>query len=354
MQQFYIESVKPGMTLGKTIYDDRNNELLKSGTVLSENIIKRLKDKGFYTLCIDTLESKGIVLDDNIPITVRHQAVTAIKNLDIPSVIDSAKEIVSCICDTLNISFDLLDNRNGDNFDYEHAIAVTEMAIAVGSELRDKNGELMFNRSQLEELAVASLLHDIGKRCSDRRVLEKLNASNSAKDTVLSYSEKLSPVYGYCLLKDNVQVPSVVKASVLFHRTDENGKNMPIAIDKSRIHIFARIIHVADFYDILIHHKTDSGVYLSTSEAIEYLMASCGTKFNLDVVQAFIRHVPIYPKGTKVTLSNGLEGVVYENKVGEMLRPKILLKDGTIIDLMNNNSITIVPDQKQVGGKSLC
>lgn len=47
MQQFYIESVKPGMTLGKTIYDDRNNELLKSGTVLSENIIKRLKDKGF-------------------------------------------------------------------------------------------------------------------------------------------------------------------------------------------------------------------------------------------------------------------------------------------------------------------
>ena len=59
-------------------------------------------------------------------------------------------------------------------------------------------------------------------------------------------------------------------------------------------------------------------------------------------------------KGTKVTLSNGLEGVVYENKVGEMLRPKILLKDGTIIDLMNNNSITIVPDQKQVGGKTLC
>lgn len=354
MQQFYIDSVKPGMKLGKTIYDDRNKELLKAGTELSLSLIERLKSKGFHTLCIDTLDSKDIILEDTIPITVRHQAITALRNLDIPSVMDSAKEIVSSICSSLNISFDLLDLRNHENFDYEHAVTVAEMSVAIGKELKDTSGESLFNQEQLDTLAIAALLHDIGKRCADKRVLEKLNVSKNNKDTAIQYSEKLIPVYGYSLLKDNILVNAQAKAAILFHKTDENGANMPIAIPLDKVHLFAKIIHVADTYDILVNQKNEKGLYFSNSEIVEYLMGSCGSKFNLDVVKTFVAHIPIYPKGTRIVLSDGREGIVYENKVGEMLRPKVYLFNGEILDLAENNSLTIVSTDVQRGGKNLC
>lgn len=355
MQQFYIDSVKPGMKLAKTIYDDKNQELLKAGASLSESLIERLKEKGFHTLCIDTENSKDIIFEDTIPISVRHQTISALQNMDIPAVMDNAKKIVSNVCSSLNISFDLLDFRNSANFDYQHAIAVAEMSVAIGKELRNSHGSLLFNQEQLQSLAIAALLHDIGKRCADRKVLEKLNVSKTIKDTTMQYSEKLIPVYGYSLLKDNILVNSQVKAAILFHKTHENGDNMPIAISPDKIHLFAKIIHVTDTYDMLINHKNGSGEYFSNSEVVEYLMANCGTKFNLDIVKAFVAHIPIYPKGTMVTLSDGREGIVYENKVGVMLRPKILLPDGQILDLFNNNSITIAAAAgMEKGRKELC
>jgi len=74
-------------------------------------------------------------------------------------------------------------------------------------------------------------------------------------------------------------------------------------------------------------------------------MANCDTKFNSDLVRAFVHYVPIYPKGTSVTLSNGIEAVVYENTAGKMTRPKVLLEDGQIIDLYDNPSVTIVKEK---------
>ena len=73
-------------------------------------------------------------------------------------------------------------------------------------------------------------------------------------------------------------------------------------------------------------------------------MANCETKFNSDLVRAFMQYVPIYPKGSKVTLSTGEHGVVYENTVGKMMRPKVMLNNGEIIDLFDNPSITVVSE----------
>jgi len=333
MKQIHISNAKVGMVLSKPIYDDHSRILVNAGSALTENFLKKLTDMGFTTLCVDTKDTDGIVLNDVVPITIKNKAASAVKNLDIPTVMESAKEIVECICESDDTVFELLNLRNEQNYGYQHAVTVAELSIAMGRLVKDEHGYTL-SQDSLIELAVAALLHDIGKRCSDRKVFEQLNIDNDK----LEYSEQLAPVFSYNLLKDNSLVSATSRVGILFHKTDENGKSSPIKnMEPDKIHIFAKILHIADTYDTLVSEKN-----ISSADAIEYLMANCDVKFNADLVRSFVNYVPIYPKGSSITLSNGAKAVVYENKPGRMMRPVIKLEDGRIIDLFNYPSITVV------------
>lgn len=339
MKQVDISYVITGMVTAVPIYDEANRVLVAEGTVLTDRIINKLKEMGYYTICIDTKKTEGILLEGIISDEIKNKASNAIQNLDMPSILESATEIVASICNNHNISFDLLDIRNEKNYQYRHAVTVAELSIAIGKLIRDENNRPL-SEDSLRELAVAALLHDIGKRCSDEKVLDNLNISPELK----KYTEDMAPIFSYNLLKDNEYVSATTRIAILFHKTDENGKNAPAKVEPNKIHIFAKIIHIADEYDNLISNGKLFGAPISTSEAVEYLMANCDTKFNSDLVRAFVHYVPIYPKGTSVTLSNGMEAIVYENSPGKMTRPKVLLDNGQIIDLFDNPSITIVKE----------
>lgn len=47
MRYVSIERVKPGMKLGKTIFDDQNRVLLSNNSSLSEEYIARLIERGY-------------------------------------------------------------------------------------------------------------------------------------------------------------------------------------------------------------------------------------------------------------------------------------------------------------------
>lgn len=338
MRQILISAAEPGMVLAKPIYDDKDRVLVSAGSKLTENFLRKLEEYGFHSVCVETKDSKGIVLNDIVPLAIKNKAAKAIQDLDMPTVMESAKEIVDCICESSNTSLDLVDIRNDKNYDYQHAVTVAELSVAMGRLVTDEKGYSLTYQN-LCDLAVAALLHDIGKRCADRRILEQLDIGTEK----IEYSEELAPVFSYNLLKDNSMVSATSRVGILFHRTDENGKGSPVKnIEPDKIHIFAKILHIADTYDTLISRKVLNGKKITSAEAIEYLMANCDTKFNADLVREFMKYVPIYPKGSTVTLSNGLKAVVYENVVGRMMRPKVMLEDGRIIDLFEHPSVTVV------------
>ena len=57
MRQISINAAKEGMILGRDIYDENNNCLLKNNTVLTAKFIKKLQDIGCNVLCI--VDSNG-------------------------------------------------------------------------------------------------------------------------------------------------------------------------------------------------------------------------------------------------------------------------------------------------------
>lgn len=341
MKLINIENAMNGMVLARPIYDDKNRMLMQQGSRISATVLNKLKEMGFFNICVETKETEGIFFNDIISNDIKNKAITSIRDLDIMSVLDCSKEIVKGIL--YNNSYDLIDMRTKKNYEYEHALSVAQIAVIIGKVATDENGHKL-NHENLVELATAALLHDIGKRCSDRRVLEQLGLSNDK----IEYTEELAPVFSYNLLKESSLITSKSRAAILFHKTDENGNNCPLKnIDKSKIHIFAKILHVVDDYDTLINSKRKNGEKITSTEVIEYMRLNCDKKYNCDLVKALINNIPIYQKGTSLELSNGNTAVVYDNTIGQMFRPKVILENGTKIDLQEHQNIKIIGEKNE-------
>lgn len=337
MKEINIENAIEGMVLARPIYDENNRTLINDGAVLTENYLQRLISMGVNKIYVAAKETEGINIEDPLSIELRNKTAQSIQNLDIPSVLESAKEIVECMCDSGDKCLDLLDIRNSTNYEYHHAVTVAEISIAIGKVTKNENGEQLSHES-LVELAVAALLHDVGKRCSDKKILEQLNIATDN----MPYREDFAPIFAYNLLKENSLISPNSLTGILFNQMDENGMGFPAKVDANRVPVFSKIIHIADTYDTLISKMKFDNKQITSADAVEYLMAYCDTKFNRELVSDFIRYIPVYPKGSYLTLSNGMKAIVYDNTIGQMMRPKVILEDGRRIDLFEHPSITIV------------
>ena len=63
--------------------------------------------------------------------------------------------------------------------------------------------------------------------------------------------------------------------------------------------------------------------------------------FDRQVVDALLRFVPLYPKGTTVLLSNGRTGIIYENAGIHNLRPILRMTDGTMMDMADSRCLNL-------------
>ena len=322
-----IEKVESGMFLGQTICDENGRKLVLKDKELTEFSIEKLKELGFNFIYVEDkigeeFQNKDVVSDE-----LKRKMSDDLKRLDITSTIENAKSIVETICNNYHNIFDTIDIRNNNDYLFKHSIMVAEFSIAIGMKLNLKQQELV-------NLTISALLHDIGKLCINKEMLDKIKIN----DKELMYQEKFHPFYAYSLLSKMPEISATTKSAILFHHKNENGTGFPENI-KVPDHIFYKILHVADAYDNLISSRNG----MNPSDALEYLYANSGTLFNVDVVNAFKSCIPIYPRGIEVKLSNGLDGVVIDN-TNDKSRPKVkVLIKGTnvVFDLRKYLDVTI-------------
>lgn len=322
-----IEKVEPGMFLGQTICDENGRKLVLKDKELTEFSIEKLKELGFNFIYVEDKIGEEFQNKDVFSDELKRKMSDDLKRLDITSTIENAKSIVETICNNYHNIFDTIDIRNNNDYLFKHSIMVAEFSIAIGMKLNLKQQELV-------NLTISALLHDIGKLCINKEMLDKIKIN----DKELMYQEKFHPFYAYSLLSKMPEISATTKSAILFHHKNENGTGFPENI-KVPDHIFYKILHVADAYDNLISSKNG----MNPSDALEYLYANSGTLFNVDVVNAFKSCIPIYPRGIEVKLSNGLDGVVIDN-TNDKSRPKVkVLIKGTnvVFDLRKYLDVTI-------------
>lgn len=313
MRYISIENVKPGMRLGKTIFDDMNRILLLENSILSEEYIIRLLARGYPGIYIEDEISEGIVIEEVIPVELRNRSAEAVKNCDIDELQNVAVEIVETILNSeSSISLDVMDLRTYDNYTYKHSVNVAVIAAIIALYME-------FEREEIVDVCLTGLLHDIGKTRIDTDIINKpARLTNEEFDIVKGHAR-----YSYEMLQDNWTISSKTRQGVLHHHENEDGSGYPDKLVGDEIPLYSKIIHVADVYDALTSKRPYKKPF-ALSEAIEYLMGGGNVLFDVNIVNTFVKSVPVYPKGTEVFLSNGESGIVVSN-TSNSLRPIVRL-----------------------------
>lgn len=315
MRYISIDQAEAGMVVGKSIYNEQGAVLVNYKVKLTNKLIARMKEKGLSGFYIEDALSQDIRVEDIISESLEKKAAQALHKMDIDEALDVANDIAEELSTNGEISLNLISLRTNSDYTYKHSINVSVLSVLIGMGIGMK-------KPMLKELAAAGLLHDIGKINIPSDILNKPGALTEEEYELIKKHSEM----GYEKIKNNVLISSKIKMGVYMHHENLNGTGYPLGLQDDQIYTFAKIIHVADVYDAI----TSKRVYKKAqapAEAIEFLQKNVGDMFEKQLVDAFIKYVPVYPKGRNVILSGERIAVVLENRQENTLRPIVRYLD---------------------------
>lgn len=156
-----------------------------------------------------------------------------------------------------------------------HTERVVENSIKIGE-------RLSLPLSVMDELILVAKLHDIGKIGINESILLKSdNLTEEEFGIIKSHTEK-----GYRIIKAANHLESVAKG-VLTHHERWDGNGYPLKLKEEKIPLIARIVSVADAYDVMTTNRVYKNA-LSKDEAIRELKKNSGKQFDPNIVKVFI------------------------------------------------------------------
>ncbi len=165
-----------------------------------------------------------------------------------------------------------LELHHGPGFG-DHGSRVALLSVAVAHHLGLKSHEI--NR-----LRFAALVHDVGKIEVDTAILEKPTALTAHEEELL----RQHPKVGADRLGD-VAHPTVIEA-VLCHHERWDGAGFPLGLRRTEIPLYARVIFVADAYDVMTTGRSYRP-QMTMEQAGAELVRMANRQFDPKVVDAF-------------------------------------------------------------------
>lgn len=343
MRYLAIDLVEEGMVVAKPIFNEHGVVLLNEKSILTRTIISKLEFLGYKGLIIEDDISRDVDYKENfvsqevkfsISKRLNNALMSGIKNQKkFVEEIDDLQRMISDIIDGMfaehELNLNLLELKMFDNYTYFHSVNVAIISLAIGYHLK-------LSKEDMLVVGTSALLHDIGKICIDKNILNKPDKlSKEEFITMKGHSKK-----GYEILSQKSSLSNRITVAVLSHHENYDGSGYPNGLLGEKISLCGRIISIADVYDAL----TSDRPYRKSCtvlESVEYIMANSGKQFDPNLVRIFISKVYPYPVGSSVKLNNGEVGLVLQNSDEYCLRPviKIVSDDSErIINLMTAES----------------
>ena len=324
MRYIGLDSITDDMVLAQNIKDEFGRVLITKGAKLSRQKRKKLQNFDIAGVYIDDEWSADIFIEPVVDENLAKDSINALKEMNLDAVCNCAAEIVDKLMGAEDYIHDVETIKAYDENTFEHCINVAITAVTLGIGLG-------YNYYRLKNLAVGSLLHDVGKQLVPIDIINKKGKLTDAEMAVV----KEHPTYGYKILSKDINTYSSTREIVHQHHENWDGSGYPRGLKEDEIYELAMVTHVCDVYDALISKRSYKDAF-SYQIAIDLVKEGVDRMFNPVMVEAFFKYVPIYHKGSEVLLSNGDKALVYKNNRGDMLEPVIKLRNGTIIDLRNS------------------
>lgn len=231
--------------------------------------------------------------------------------------VTGAREVVSDMVDSIVRNPDamqwLTNLRKRDEYTAIHSLNVCIFALTFGRYLG-------LDDTELNELGIGALLHDIGKM---RMPLEILNKEDKLSDEEYDIIRQHAR-HGYDILQQTPGLPASTLDIAYCHHERKEGNGYPRGLINDEIPLFAKMVSIVDVYDAI----TSDRVYhhgMNTLDALKNMFEWRKHELDSDLVERFIRCLGIYPIGSLVELNTDEVGIVISVVQGRRLTPMVML-----------------------------
>lgn len=134
----------------------------------------------------------------------------------------------------------------------------------------------------------AAPMHDIGKVAIPQEILHKPGKLTPEEFNVMqTHAEK-----GKNFLKNSKRKLLTAAAVIAYeHHEKWDGTGYPRGLKGNEIHIFGRIVALADVFDALTHKRQYKQAW-EINDAVDYIKSLSGIQFDPKLVDIFIEHLP--------------------------------------------------------------
>ncbi len=207
----------------------------------------------------------------------------------------------------------LLSEAAGDKAS-AHSVNVTVISLLMGRTFG-------FNETEMLDLGVGSLLHDIGKLDLPDRVRHREDHFTSAENRF--YEEHVAQ--GVAQAR-KMGLSSGATLAIAQHHESADGSGFPLRIGSERMTAAARILSLVNRYDNLCNPNIASKA-ITPHEALSLLFAQGKNKFDTAILGAFIKMMGVYPPGSAVQLTDDRYAIVVGINSTRPLKPRVVVHD---------------------------
>jgi putative nucleotidyltransferase with HDIG domain len=346
MRMLLLNQAGAGMKLARDVILDDGRILLLEGFTIKPRYLKKLEAHHIPHIFVE---------DDHIPleeISEEYIYGDAFNNIkDIMECVRSGKKAdIECLKETVNTMVQYIINddtvfmtltgiRDIDNYTFLHSVDVCIYSIITGKAMNLPD-------EQIKDLALAAILHDIGKCKVPLSILNKPGKLTKEEFEVM----KRHTLSGMEIVSQLPGLNKKIARIVYQHHEKWDGSGYPLGIKGEDTEIESRIVSISDVYDALTADRVYRKRYMP-HEAAEYLMSQNESQFEPQLLKCFIDSIAVYPKDVVVLLNTGEIARVLPSKGMYSMRPMVSVitrKDGPPvldpyeIDLRFNPTVFVV------------
>ena len=317
-----VDELKPGMRLGKPIYNKNGVLLYDRDTKLTMQAIYGIKNfrlLGLYIL--EPAEPVPPMSEDDINFE-RFQTMAVFSIREDLDLIDSGKKDkgLDWLCSLIIKNYGDLNHkinfvqslRSSEDYIYKHVLNVAILSAIIA-------GQMGFPVGRINLLVKSAILHDIGA-LKLQQLPDAEDLDDGTKEVVKKNTQETLARYGDL----DEEVPRLITQMQELY-TRESDAEIPAALKES---VNANILYVADAYDRMTAMKSFEEP-TSEVKAVRELLAD-EERYNKKIVNALIHGISILYPGVCVELTNGEKGLVVTENEDNIFEPIVL-------DFRNNN-----------------
>lgn len=326
MRRILVNSIEGHETLARDVINSNGIIIISAGIKVKKEYKAKLMELGIIYIYVEDELSVGIHDQDNMETIIKEQCQDIIREIidkysyqgygELEEIQGVAEDIINDVVKQPEVMFNISGIRKKSECTYSHSINVCALSVLLALRMK-------LPKVKVREIAVGSLLHDIGYNSLSFDYLNCVynECSIDEKKQLMKHV-----IYGYSTVEKEDWLPANAKDIILYHHERMDGSGYPFHLKANKLKIGTKIVAVCDDFDSMVYGHLIPKV--KAHDAMDYIVSQAGVKYDFNCVNYFMESVAAYPNGTLVITNKNEKAIVLRQNQKCPTRPVLhMLED---------------------------